>query len=77
MPAPNLSISSLSDADVNDKLGYVAGRIQRLDANGSLRSIAITTLPIYATNAAARAGGLAVGELYRTGGDPDLLAITH
>jgi len=34
-------------------------------------------LPIFANNAAAVAGGLAVGDLYRTNGDPDLIAVVH
>ena len=33
--------------------------------------------PIYANNAAALAGGLTVGTVYRTGGDPDVIAIVH
>ncbi len=33
--------------------------------------------PVYPNNAAALAGGLTVGYLYRTGGDPDVLAIVH
>ena len=32
---------------------------------------------IYASNEAALAGGLAVGNLYRTGADPDVLCIVH
>lgn len=33
--------------------------------------------PIFANNAAATAGGLLFGEIYRTGGDPDVLAMVH
>ena len=33
--------------------------------------------PIYANNAAAIAGGLTAGAVYRLGGDPDSLAIVH
>lgn len=36
-----------------------------------------TNLSAYANNAAAVAGGLAVGQLYRTGGDPDLICVVH
>jgi hypothetical protein len=39
--------------------------------------IALTSCPIYANNAAAIAGGLPVGALYRSGGDPDQLYIVH
>lgn len=77
MPAPNLSIAALNAADVNDKLNYVAGRIQQLDASGSLRSVTLASLPAYSNNAAARAGGLTPGALYRTGNDPDILAVVH
>jgi hypothetical protein len=34
-------------------------------------------LPVYANNAAAVAGGLLPGTLYRTGGDPDLVGVVH
>lgn len=34
-------------------------------------------LPIFANNAAAVAGGLAVGDLYRTNADPDLVCVVH
>ena len=37
----------------------------------------ITSLPTYADNAAALAGGLAVGNLYRTNSDPDTVCIVH
>jgi hypothetical protein len=40
-------------------------------------NLASTGIPIYATNAAALAGGLLVGDFYRTGADPDLVAIVH
>lgn len=33
--------------------------------------------PVYANNAAAIAGGLVAGDLYRTGGDPDSVCIVH
>lgn len=34
-------------------------------------------LPVYANNSAALAGGLQVGDLYRTGDDPDQVCIVH
>jgi hypothetical protein len=34
-------------------------------------------LTAYANNAAAIAGGLTVGQFYRTGGDPDLICVVH
>ena len=35
------------------------------------------TLAIYANNAAAVAGGLVAGQLYRTGADPDVVCVVH
>jgi hypothetical protein len=37
----------------------------------------VVGLPVYANNAAALAGGLTIGAFYRTGGDPDLVAVVH
>ena len=37
----------------------------------------VVGLPVYANNAAALAGGLTQGAFYRTGGDPDLVAVVH
>lgn len=36
-----------------------------------------TGLPIHANNAAALAGGLVVGQFYRTGADPDFVCTVH
>ena len=38
---------------------------------------ALRSLPVHADNAAAVAGGLRVGDFYRTGGDPDPVCIVH
>ena len=43
-------------------------------ASFSASTIVIANVPIYADNAAAVAGGLAIGKLYRTG---DILKIVH
>ena len=40
-------------------------------------SISIASVPVYADNAAAIAGGLVAGDIYRTGADPDPLCIVH
>jgi hypothetical protein len=37
----------------------------------------IANLPIFADNAAALAGGLVAGNLYRTGADPDTICVVH
>ena len=44
---------------------------------GYFRNISLTALPVYANNAAAMAGGLVAGDLYRTGSDPDLVCVVH
>jgi hypothetical protein len=58
-------------------------RTPLLDANGQLTrawqvwltSLTTSTLPVFANNAAAKAGGLSAGDTYRTGTDPDLVAV--
>lgn len=50
-------------------------RDQHEDIYDDLQSF--RNLPVYANNAAAIAGGLEVGDYYRTGGDPDLVCIVH
>jgi len=37
----------------------------------------MASLQVFANNAAAIAGGLSVGSLYRTGGDPDAVSVVH
>jgi hypothetical protein len=37
----------------------------------------LSNLQIFATNAAALAGGLKPGQFYRTGADPDLVCVVH
>lgn len=37
----------------------------------------ISGVQVFANNAAALAGGLTVGQLYRTGADPDVIATVH
>lgn len=39
--------------------------------------ISSNLLPVYANNAAAKAGGLVAGSFYRSGGDPDSINIVH
>lgn len=46
--------------------------------NGTLEGVtSIRNLLIFANNAAAVAGGLVAGNIYRSGADPDLLAVVH
>lgn len=42
-----------------------------------LKTANISTLPVYANNAAAILGGLVAGDLYRTGADPDPVCAVH
>jgi hypothetical protein len=37
----------------------------------------VVGLSVFANNAAAVAGGLTAGALYRTGGDPDVVCVVH
>ena len=39
--------------------------------------LAVAGLPAYANNAAAITGGLAAGDFYRTGGNPDYVCVVH
>jgi hypothetical protein len=53
-------------------LGYGADNLTMTQTPG-----VFDHLPVYANNAAATAGGLVPGALYRTGGDPDVVSIVH
>jgi len=69
--------------DFNHNLsGAIAGATLKglQETSGSkayYKALMLTATPIYANNAAAIAGGLAVGDVYRNGADPDLLCIVH
>lgn len=63
-------LSCVNDIDVGDDAN-IGGN---LDVTGTA---SISALPVHANNAAAVAGGLAAGDLYRTGGDPDLVCVVH
>jgi hypothetical protein len=41
------------------------------------KPVRVTGLTTYATNAAAIAGGLRAGDLYKTGADPDVVCVVH
>jgi hypothetical protein len=45
--------------------------------NAGLPAVESLYLPVFTNNAAAISGGLVAGNLYRTGGDPDLVAVVH
>lgn len=44
---------------------------------GASGVVNFSQLPVHANNAAAIAGGLVAGDLYRTGGDPDPVCVVH
>jgi hypothetical protein len=54
----------------NGTLGDASGKL-------SLAHINLNSLVVYTSNAAAIAGGLAAGDVYRTGTDPDVVCIVH
>lgn len=58
----------------SDVVNYLDSLIVK--PSGGLRLL-LAGCPSYANNAAAIAGGLIAGDLYRTGGDPDSVCIVH
>jgi parallel beta-helix repeat protein len=65
-------VANLRSATATD---LAAGSILSVAKGGTGRGAG--QLPVYANNAAAKAGGLAVGDFYRTGADPDLVCVVH
>lgn len=66
-------ILSATAANSYASLRTDAGTEIMADATG----IYTAGIPVYANNAAAITGGLDVGYLYRTGGDPDVVCVVH
>lgn len=77
LPLPNLPDSAAPIdsyerrllVKLNEIFGAYRQRINQLITNPNL--------PVYANNAAAIAGGLVVGDFYRTGGNPDTVCVVH
>jgi hypothetical protein len=65
-------VANLRAATATD---LAAGSILAVAKGGTGRGAG--ALPAYANNAAAIAGGLAVGDFYRTGADPDPVCVVH
>jgi hypothetical protein len=42
-----------------------------------LRLITIPAVSVYVSNTLALAGGLTVGQFYRSGADPDVVSVVH
>lgn len=62
----------------NSTFGTVTYRAAMVSGNlVALENVNFSTLSIYANNATAIAGGLVVGDLYRTGNDPDIVCVVH
>ena len=63
----------------NVTIGSTGNIIVQADASLYLIAARITglSLPTYANNAAAVTGGLTAGTMYKTGGDPDVIAVVH
>lgn len=66
-PLP-LTDSSIEVIDVSNALKF------RVSQSGNIRA---TGIPVFANNAAAIAGGLSVGDFYRTGANPDPVCVVH
>ena len=78
LPAPSRQENSLETQNWRRSLLDVFTHVYKCiynDTNYILDKI--TDLPEYADNAAAIAGGLAVGDFYRTGADPDPVCVVH
>lgn len=54
-----------------------SGRISATSGSDGGPRILLSSCPIYANNAAAVSGGLAVGRFYRTNADPDFICVVH
>jgi len=82
----------LSNGKASLIVALLTGKIDNYIAPSGLKDAVITwtlvsassstglnlpTLSAYANNAAALAGGLVAGDLYRTNGDPDVVCIVH
>lgn len=55
---------------------FAGGKVS-IGTASTTSNLQVAGLQIFANNAAAIAGGLAVGAFYRTGGDPDFVCVVH
>jgi hypothetical protein len=71
------NVTSLAAATTDNIILATGQGTIRARFNRTRWNMPLTQLSIYANNAAAITGGLASGDLYRTGGDPDLICVVH
>lgn len=67
--------SAFSHSDISSSGVNIDDAVTKRHTQGTDTSLG--SLSVYANNAAATAGGLSVGDLYRTGADPDTVCIVH
>ena len=70
-------VSPLGATDWSKDFTQIVNWLADGNADFKINTLNLKTLSVYANNAAAVAGGLAVGQLYRTGADPDVVCIVH
>ena len=71
------AISASTGITLNSSSWRIALSAAKTGANSDITVLNALSLPTYANNAAAIAGGLVAGNSYRTGGDPDVQCIVH
>ena len=69
------SHNAASHSDIASSGANIDDAVTKRHTQGTDTSVGALT--IYANNAAAIVGGLGVNDLYRTGGDPDLVCVVH
>jgi hypothetical protein len=74
-PSPYGSYNEFRVAS-NTYLAYSSGNVG-IGTTNPTSKLQVVGLPVYANNAAAIAGGLTAGALYRTGSDPDQVCVVH
>jgi hypothetical protein len=67
LTAPKVQINATGEVDV--------APTGKLNLSGS--KISVGSLPVYASNLLALAGGLTAGDLFRNGADPDHICVVH
>jgi len=67
--------TAASHSDISSTGANIDDAVSKRHTQGLDTSVG--TLTTYADNAAAITGGLSAGDLYKTGGDPDLVCIVH